>query len=94
MKVDKHDGNITNQYIYLNHQPIAKLEKKQLYAIHSDHIGTPRQVTNEEKKTVWNANYLPFGKATLKIHNITLNLRYPGQYEDKETGTHYNYFRD
>ncbi|MDR2926195.1 MAG: RHS repeat-associated core domain-containing protein, partial [Azoarcus sp.] len=26
--------------------------------------------------------------------DFTLNLRFPGQYYDKETGTHYNYFRD
>jgi RHS repeat-associated protein len=25
---------------------------------------------------------------------FTLNLRFPGQYFDEETGTHYNYFRD
>ena len=25
---------------------------------------------------------------------FTLNLRFPGQYFDKESDTHYNYFRD
>ena len=87
-------GDITNQYVYLNTQPIAKLEKKTIYAIHSDHLGTPRLATNGDKQTVWKANYSPFGKATLETNNITLNLRFAGQYEDQETGTHYNYLRD
>ncbi len=50
--------------------------------------------TNDNKQTVWKANYSPFGKATLETNNITLNLRFPGQYHDDETGTHYNYLRD
>ena len=91
------DGDITNQYIYLNHQPVAKLESKQLYAIHSDHLGTPRLASNDKKETVWKANYSPFGKTTPETNlknQIALNLRFPGQYEDQETGMHYNYFRD
>ena len=82
------------QYIYLKHQPIAKLEGKQTIAIHADHLGTPRIATNDKKETVWKANYSPFGKATIETNEITLNLRLLGQYHDDETGTHYNYLRD
>lgn len=28
------------------------------------------------------------------LGQFTYNLRFPGQYYDQETGTHYNYFRD
>ncbi|GAA0398514.1 hypothetical protein GCM10009133_04190 [Cocleimonas flava] len=83
-----------NQYIYLKHQPVAKLENKQLYAIHSDHLGTPRVASNDKKQTVWKADYTPFGKAEVVVGTISLNLRFPGQYEDQETRTHYNYLRD
>jgi RHS repeat-associated protein len=31
---------------------------------------------------------------TLEAANITFNLRFPGQLYDRETGKHYNYFRD
>ncbi len=42
----------------------------------------------------WSADYKPFGEATITVSTITNNLRFPGQYFDQETGTHYNYFRD
>ncbi|WP_165874636.1 RHS repeat-associated core domain-containing protein [Cocleimonas flava] len=93
-KVPVSGGVTFNQFIYLNKQPIAKLENKQLYAIHSDLLGTPKAASNDQKQTVWKASYTPFGKATVTNNTIAINLRLPGQYEDQETGTHYNYLRD
>ena len=44
--------------------------------------------------TVWSATYDAFGRATVDpASTITNNLRYPGQYEDEETGMHYNWNR-
>jgi RHS repeat-associated protein len=43
---------------------------------------------------VWQADYEPFGKAIVRINTVENNLRFPGQYYDRETGLHYNYFRD
>lgn len=92
-------GKITAQYLYLNGRtPIAKLQDKAIYAIHGDHLGTPHIVTNPQQEIVWQASYSPFGKATLhpntnSAKNIQLNLRYPGQYYDLETDTHYNHYR-
>jgi RHS repeat-associated protein len=43
---------------------------------------------------VWRAVYAPFGEATIDAASTaTLNLRFPGQYYDQETGMYYNYFR-
>jgi len=39
---------------------------------------------------LWRATYAPFGAATIESRNLTLNLRLPGQYFDRETGLHYN----
>lgn len=70
------------------------------YYIHTDHLGTPRSVANASQQTVWRWRSDPFG-STLPENNpdgdanpLTLNLRFPGQYFDGETGLHYNYFRD
>ena len=64
-----------------------------LYYVHNDHLGTPQTITDQQQKIVWQANYDPFGKATLLINTLENNVRFPGQYYDAETGLHYNYFR-
>lgn len=71
-----------------------------MYFIHPDHLGTPRVITNSSGQTVWRwDNDEPFGD-TLANENpsglgpFPFNLRFPGQYFDRETGTHYNYYRD
>jgi len=67
-----------------------------LHHIQPDHLGTPRKVIQSSTNTtLWNWPILnnPFGEA-YPTGTITLNLRFPGQYFDAETGLHYNYFRD
>ncbi len=66
--------------------------------IHSNHLGAPEAVTNENGELVWQASYAPFGAAAIQTglnkqnqqNNFTLNIRLPGQYSDEETGLHYN----
>lgn len=72
-----------------------------LYYIHPDHLGTPRLIADEAGTTVWRwDNREPFGlsapneDADGNGQPLTFNLRFPGQYYDRETGTFYNYFRD
>ncbi len=68
--------------------------------VHNDHLGTPQAMSNGAGKVVWRASYDPFGAATVDEDvdrdrlRVTLNVRFPGQYFDEETGLHYNYFRD
>jgi RHS repeat-associated protein len=66
----------------------------QLYALHTDHLGTPQLATDDRQQVVWQARYSAFGQATITTQKITLNLRYPGHYADAETGRHNNIFRD
>lgn len=73
-----------------------------LYYLHTDHLDTPRAVTDETNKVVWRNLPLnePFGNNPPEEdpdgdgQDFTMNLRFPGQYADKETNTNYNYFRD
>ncbi|MBA2239218.1 MAG: RHS domain-containing protein [Lysobacter sp.] len=68
--------------------------------VHGDALGTPLQVTDSSGITVWQASYDPFGTAAVNADPDgngvlqVLNLRFPGQYFDAESGLHYNYFRD
>ena len=73
----------------------------QAYYIHSDHLNTPRIISDQSQKTVWRwQNTEGFGNSLAEEDPdndgtlFTCNLRYPGQYFDRETNLHYNYFRD
>ena len=67
--------------------------------IHNDHLGTPHVVSDESGQLVWKASFQPFGEAVVDEDvdgdgiPYELNLRFPGQYYDAESGLHYNYFR-
>lgn len=86
------------------HSPVesetAGRRKKEIYYIHTDHLNTPRSITNGEQKKVWKwGNVDPFGKNAADENpegrgRFAFNLRFPGQYYDRETGLHYNWHRD
>lgn len=75
-------------------EPDASLTSTVTY-IHSDQLDSPRAVTSTSGTTQWSWPWQsnPFGE-TAPTGAMTLNLRYPGQYYDQETGLNYNYFRD
>ena len=65
-----------------------------------NHLPTPMQATDKSGNVVWAASYDVFGQASIITPSptadkpiITSNLRLPGQYEDQETGLHYNWNR-
>jgi RHS repeat-associated protein len=53
-------------------------------------------VTTQTGTAVWDWPVIqnPFGERAASGNGYNLNLRFPGQYFDAETGLHYNYFRD
>jgi RHS repeat-associated protein len=72
-----------------------------LYFIHVDHLGTPRLAIGEDDVERWRWEQLePFGEnPPIEVmgpegYPVNLPLRFPGQYADKETNRHYNYYRD
>lgn len=71
----------------------AAVTQGALYYVHTDHLGTPQVLTDESGGVVWRASYAPFGKASIPVEMVEMNVRFPGQYYDLETGLHYNYFR-
>ncbi|MDO8268475.1 MAG: RHS repeat-associated core domain-containing protein [Moraxellaceae bacterium] len=99
-------NNITlREYVWLGHWPIAVItpqpaQPSRIDYIHPDHLGTPRLVTNASQTIIWRWDSSPFGATDAQQdpdgdnQAFVLNLRFPGQYFDDETGLHYNYFRD
>jgi RHS repeat-associated protein len=69
--------------------------------IQADHLNTPRTVTDSQQQLIWKWDqHDPFGANVPNQDpdgdgkTYTLNLRFPGQYFDAETGLNYNYYRD
>ena len=94
------NGNPVNEYIYLNETPVAVIKQNNIYFIHTDHLGTPRKITDINQTPIWEwsnsesfgnnlANSDPDGDGNI----FEYNQRLAGQYYDVETGLHYNYFR-
>jgi RHS repeat-associated protein len=103
-------------YVYLptpsGPMPIAFYNGSKHYAVQTDHLNTPRRLTNSSKQVAWQWAFSAFGDeqpttgskryvdpvttpnaGSTTIADVTFNLRYPGQYYDKESGLSYNYFR-
>ena len=57
-----------SQYLYLPTQsgpiPIAAEIDNRLYAIHTDHLGTPRRLTQADGQAAWQWAYTPYGDET------------------------------
>jgi RHS repeat-associated protein len=87
-------GATLKEYAYLEDLPLAMITPSGIYYYHTDHLGTPQFLTDSNQTVVWQADYEPFGQATVVTQGVVNNLRFPGQYFDQETGLHYNYFRD
>lgn len=86
-------GSTKRDYIYLGGEPIALVKNGTLYYIHNDHLGRPELVTNSAKSVVWSSQNNAFGNTPGTDLIGNLNIGFPGQYYDIESGTYYNYFR-
>lgn len=85
----------------LTNSAIADSNGEYLYFYHNDHLGTPLFLTDVSGVVVWEGQYWPFGDVFTEDRDpdgdgveVTQPFRFPGQYEDAETGLFYNYFRD
>ena len=83
-----------------SYEPLARIDrngnqKQYIYYFHTDLNGMPEELTDEASEIVWECSYQLWGKPIQEIahREIQQNLRYQGQYLDRETGLHYNTFR-
>ena len=76
-----------------------------IYHYHTDHLGTPQELTNARGEVVWLNYQMAWGGSFSQLNNV-YNLdgldvsadelqpfRFQGQFFDGETGLHYNRFR-
>jgi RHS repeat-associated protein len=71
------------------------LQKIRYY--HNDLNGLPEQLTDTDGHNVWQATYRVWGNTLQEVREPYYieeqNLRFQGQYLDRETGLHFNTFR-
>ncbi|EDP9826600.1 Rhs family protein [Salmonella enterica subsp. enterica] len=91
-------------YIYSDqgsYEPLARVDKSGpdepgvvLY-YHTDVNGAPEEMTDGRGNIVWEAGYQVWGNLTheKETRPVQQNLRFQGQYLDRETGLHYNLYR-
>jgi RHS repeat-associated protein len=100
-------GKAIREYVWMGSTPIAVFTPDQatptgnpiVYTIHTDHLDTPRVVLDKNGAIRWRWLAEPFGTTAPETNPsnlgaFTLNLRFPGQYADQESGLFYNYFRN
>ncbi|MFG4438688.1 RHS repeat domain-containing protein, partial [Pseudomonas aeruginosa] len=104
----EHDGSgrklRAQYYLWLDSLPLAtidadydaqgKVGNPTLLYLHGDHLDTPRLATDASGQIAWQWQSDAFGRGeALSQGSTQVNLRFPGQYYDAESGLHYNYFR-
>jgi len=100
------DWLVLQETVWLDDIPIAVIKKPtatsaiQTYYIHADHLNTPRVIVNTSNTIIWRWDNVHAFGANLPLEDpdnngqtFEYNPRFPGQYFDKETNLHYNYFR-
>jgi RHS repeat-associated protein len=90
-------GGNNRDTIWLGDMPVATVDTTGSTSVVNfvigDGLGTPRAVVNAAGTTIWSWAYAgnPFGEQQpTSMTGYVLNLRYPGQYYDAESGTNYN----
>ncbi|HKX29151.1 MAG TPA: RHS repeat-associated core domain-containing protein [Blastocatellia bacterium] len=89
-------GKRSNEYAFdpESHEPLCRFDGDRFDAYHNDHLGTPRELTDERGNIVWSASYDVYGRQISLYKDKSENqIRFQGQYEDVETGLFYNFHR-
>jgi RHS repeat-associated protein len=72
---------------------IAKMEANQRYGVVTDHLGTPFAMFDDAGRLAWKAQLDVYGVAQIDDTRVSCPWRWPGQYDDNETGLYHNRFR-
>jgi RHS repeat-associated protein len=73
--------------------PVAKVEAEKRYSVATDHLGTPMALFDEAGEIGWKAQLDVYGVLQADVTRTACPWRWPGQYDDAETGLYYNRFR-
>ena len=94
--IDQEPGTRSRrEYLYYPHSfvPLAVVDGEVSYRFHNDPNGCPIRVTRGDGRVVWAARQEAWGEARALVDDLANSIRLQGQYEDRETGLHYNRHR-
>jgi len=92
-------GALIQETVWMGNTPVATIQPSgtsvAIYYIHTDHLGTPRKITNPSTNAImWRWDPDTFGSSVApSIATIAYNLRLPGMYLLSESSLYYNYHR-
>jgi RHS repeat-associated protein len=76
---------------------ISTVQSNKLFSVVNDHLGTPREIIDQENKVVWRSSCTSWGEEIGLVdkvdENIYCPIRFQGQWKDDETNLHYNFYR-
>ena len=91
-------GQTLREYIWLNDMPVAVVDNVDttpvIYYVQVDHLMRPARMTDASANWVWDVIFTPFGTTAYINQNPTvMDIRFPGQWFQLETGLAYNWHR-
>jgi RHS repeat-associated protein len=91
-------GQTLREYIWLDDMPVAVVDNVNttpvIYYVQTDHLMRPARMTDQNTNWVWDVIFSPFGAtAYINANPAVMDIRFPGQWFQLETGLAYNWHR-